>query len=120
VFFVSRAQLVAADRGNEEDVLYDARIGGQVPPAQESCSGTGCQGIPPSPPIFATPASVTFNGIGNFAPPPGATTSKRPAGRCPAGKRRRHGRCVKSKKARRRHGKGARSGKGAQSGRRGR
>jgi hypothetical protein len=120
VFFVSRAQLVAADRGNEEDVLYDARIGGQVPPAQESCSGTGCQGIAPSPPIFATPASVTFNGIGNFAPPSGAATSKRPAGHCPAGKRRRHGRCVKSKKARRRHGKGARSGKSARSGRRGR
>ena len=39
---------------------------GWLPPAQAGCVGHGCQGVPPAPPIFATPASVTFNGVGNF------------------------------------------------------
>jgi hypothetical protein len=44
--------------------------GGFPPPAQVSaCSGSACQGVPPAPPIFATPPSVTYNGVGNFAPP---------------------------------------------------
>jgi hypothetical protein len=68
VFFVSRGDLLPADRG-DDDVLYDARVDGYQPPAPAACSGTGCQGVPPAPPIFATPSSVTFNGIGNFPPP---------------------------------------------------
>jgi len=67
-FFVSRAQLVPADRGNDGDVVYDARVGGMQAQAEAACSGTGCQGVPPTPPIFATPSSVTFNGVGNFPP----------------------------------------------------
>jgi hypothetical protein len=72
VFFVTRAALVPADRGGDDDVLYDARVNGVQPPAKEACEGTACQGVPPAPPIFATPSSVTFNGIGNFPPPPSA------------------------------------------------
>ena len=68
-FFVSRAALVPADRGSEDDEVYDARVDGVQPPAASACEGTGCQGVPPTPPIFATPSSVTFNGIGNFPPP---------------------------------------------------
>ena len=68
-FFITRAALVPADRGGDRDLLYDARVDGYEPPAQATCSGTGCQGVPPPPPIFATPSSVTFNGIGNFPPP---------------------------------------------------
>ena len=34
-----------------------------------ACTGSGCQGVPAAPPIFATPASVTFAGVGNFVPP---------------------------------------------------
>ena len=60
VFFISRADLVAADRG-EADVVYDARVDGLQPPATEACEGTACQGVPPAPPTFATPASVTFS-----------------------------------------------------------
>jgi len=67
-FFVSRAQLTPADRGNDGDVVYDARVDGIQPSAAAACEGTGCQGVPPTPPIFATPSSVTFNGIGNFPP----------------------------------------------------
>ena len=63
-FIVSRAQLVAEDHGSEDYEVYDARVDGGPPPAEASCSGTGCQGVPP--PIFATPSSVTFNGIGNY------------------------------------------------------
>jgi hypothetical protein len=67
VFFTQRASLVptAAD----EDVkLYDARVDGGFPESSLSCTGTGCQGAPPAPPQYATPASQTFNGIGNYPP----------------------------------------------------
>ncbi len=66
VFFVTREQLSSED-GNEEDDLYDARVDGVAPPVPSHCAGTGCQGLPPAPPVFATPASVTFSGVGNFA-----------------------------------------------------
>ncbi len=75
VFFVSRADLVAQDRG-DDDMVYDARVGGVQPPAESECAGTGCQGVPPAPPVFATPSSVTFNGVGNF--PATATTPVTP------------------------------------------
>jgi hypothetical protein len=65
VFFVSRAELTSEDSGGV-DVLYDAREGGVRLPLPPQCSGTGCQGVPGAPPVFATPASVTFEGVGNF------------------------------------------------------
>jgi DNA-binding beta-propeller fold protein YncE len=72
VFFTTVNQLVSQDQDQNID-MYDARVGGGFPPAPSSgCTGTGCQGVPPAPPIFATPSSVTFAGVGNFtaAPPP--------------------------------------------------
>lgn len=74
VFFTTRDELVPEDRDDLVD-LYDARVHGGFPAVSStSCSGTGCQGQPPTPPIFATPPSVTFSGIGNFptasSPPP--------------------------------------------------
>ncbi len=68
VFFVSRAELVAG--GNEAYNLFDARVDGVQPVSPPACTETGCQGLPAGPPVFATPASATFNGAGNFAPPP--------------------------------------------------
>jgi len=68
VFFTTRAQLVPEDQ-NELVDLYDARVEGGFPHLQTACQGTGCQGVPPAPPIFATPSSATFNGTGNFPPP---------------------------------------------------
>jgi hypothetical protein len=66
VFFGTHAQLVPQDTDAGGDV-YDARIdGGFVGLTPSQCTGTGCQGIPSAPPIFATPASVTFEGVGNF------------------------------------------------------
>jgi hypothetical protein len=64
-FIISRAPLVPGSPYDSFD-LYDARAGGVQQPAPPACSGTGCQGVPPAPPIFATPSSVTFNGVGNF------------------------------------------------------
>jgi Tol biopolymer transport system component len=68
VFIVTRAQLTATDQNGNMD-LYDVRAGGVQQPSPSACSGSGCQGVPPAPPIFATPSSVTFNGVGNFSPP---------------------------------------------------
>ena len=100
VFFVSRAQLTPADRGNEGDVVYDARVDGVQPPAVAVCEGTGCQGVPPTPPIFATPSSVTFNGIGNFpvSAPPSKETIKKTV-KCRKGDiKNKRGKCVKRPK----------------------
>lgn len=69
VFITTRAQLLSQDR-DDDDNVYDVRVGGVAAVAPPSCSGSGCQGVSPAPPIFATPSSVTFNGVGNFSPPP--------------------------------------------------
>jgi hypothetical protein len=100
VFFISRAQLTRTDHGNDDSVVYDARVNGYQPPAPPLCLGTGCQGVPPPPPVFATPASVTFNGAGNFPPPPPIEVAKRTV-KCKAGKKLRRGRCVKARTAKR-------------------
>ncbi len=98
VFMITRAQLVAEDRNDLDDV-YDVRVDGVRPAAAPACSGTGCQGVPPAPPIFATPASVTFEGIGDFAAPASAVPKKKTAvkSRCAKPKKLSHGRCVKAK-----------------------
>jgi hypothetical protein len=101
VFFGTHAQLVAQDTDVSGDV-YDARIDGGFGGLTPSlCTGTGCQGVPGAPPVFATPASVTFEGVGNF---PAGSSNKalkpRAMPKCGRGSVRRHGRCVR-KKARR-------------------
>ncbi len=73
VFFTTRTALIPGDESDKFN-LYDARVGGGFPQTSLACTGTGCQGVPPGPPTFATPASVTFDGVGNFPPPAGATT----------------------------------------------
>ncbi len=67
VFFVTRAQLVPQD-SDEDDNLFDARVDGVQPLSPPACTGTGCQGVPSPPPLFATPPSATFSGVGNFPP----------------------------------------------------
>ncbi len=64
-FIVTRAKLVPEDE-NETFDLYDVRVDGVRPVAPPVCTGTGCQGLPAGPPVFATPSSVTFGGVGNF------------------------------------------------------
>ncbi|HEY2140593.1 MAG TPA: NHL repeat-containing protein [Solirubrobacteraceae bacterium] len=64
-FFTSRENLAAQAVG-EKAKLYDARVGGGFPESTTACSGSGCQGVPPAPPVFSTPSSLTFDGAGNF------------------------------------------------------
>jgi hypothetical protein len=76
VFIGTHSQLVPGDADVSGD-LYDARIdGGITSVIAAQCNGTGCQGAPAPPPIFATPSSVTFEGIGNFPPSPPAIKPK--------------------------------------------
>jgi hypothetical protein len=77
VFFVTRAQLAPEDENENYDV-YDARVDGLQRVSPPACSGTGCQGVPASAPTFATPSSVTFEGVGNFAPPVETTAPATP------------------------------------------
>jgi sugar lactone lactonase YvrE len=97
VFLATRAQLVSQDRNGNVD-MYDARVNGGFPQLSLECTGTGCQGLPSAPPIFATPSSVTFNGVGNFEPPPKAVVKpKSKPSKCKRGLVRKGGRCVKRK-----------------------
>jgi hypothetical protein len=72
-FVISKANLTS-DADDELYKLFDARVGGVEPLAPPACTGTGCQGVPGAPPVFATPASVTYAGVGNF-PLPGSVTA---------------------------------------------
>jgi hypothetical protein len=129
VFFTTRGQLTPQDRDGKTD-LYDARVDGGFPTASLACTGTGCQGVPPAPPAFDTPPSVTFNGTGNFPPPPKPkmpSASERRAKqlakalRACRQKRNRHKRKVCESKAKKRYGtpKAAKHGKAGSSMRRG-
>jgi hypothetical protein len=101
VFFTSRGRLTPQVR-NETVALYDARVNGGFPETSLSCTGTGCQGVPPAPPIFATPSSVTFSGVGNFPyQPPVVVTPKSKSSKCRKGFTKKKGRCVKTKTRRR-------------------
>ncbi|HEY3759341.1 MAG TPA: hypothetical protein VGL37_06235 [Solirubrobacteraceae bacterium] len=71
VFIETRSQLTSEDQNENVDV-YDVRANAPLPPVQPQCSGTGCQGVPAPPPVFATPSSVTYSGVGNFPPAPTA------------------------------------------------
>jgi hypothetical protein len=119
VFFVTSAQLAPEDTDQLVD-LYDARVGGGSTVAPSlACTGTGCQGVPSAPPIFATPSSETFAGVGNFA---GGRAPNPPAGVKPKPRKKtvkcskglvkdKKGKCVrkkskKTKKARKASNKG--------------
>ena len=124
---ISRADLTGT-AGYEGFAVYDARVGGLRPVAAPVCTGSGCQGVPPAAPIFATPASVTFAGVGNFpapstvAPPKSKSRSKgrsrsksgkarRLAGALRVcGRRRGRARSVCVARARRRYGPGSGAG----------
>jgi hypothetical protein len=101
VFFSSRAHLVSQEVGDKSEV-YDARVHGGFPEYSLACVQAGCQGVPPSLPIFATPASATFEGVGNFEPQINARPSKgksKPRSRkCTSEHTKRHARCTKAKR----------------------
>lgn len=133
VFFAARAEL-APGAGDQKMQLYDAHECRSSAPCPEAtslaCTGTGCQGVPPAPPLFATPASATFAGAGNFLPPSVTTgkytktaaqvrreTLSRALRACRA-KRSKHRRAVCEAHARRRYGTPSRAKNSNKSGKR--
>jgi hypothetical protein len=77
VFMITRAQLTPEDQYENINV-FDAHVG-TGPTVAPQCTSTGCQGVPGAPPVFATPSSVTFNGVGNFpAPAPTVVVKTKP------------------------------------------
>jgi hypothetical protein len=68
VFLTHRGQLGGVGPLDDKVHLYDVHAGGGFVNISRACTGTGCQGVPPAALSFATPASVTFTGAGNFTP----------------------------------------------------
>jgi hypothetical protein len=88
-FFETSARLVPQDVDSSLDI-YDAHeclgAGAEAcfpppPPSPPACEGDACQ-QPATPPVDATPGSLTFNGAGNVV-------------ECPKGKVKQKGKCVK-------------------------
>ncbi len=78
VFIITRTALGEGPESGV-DKIYDARVNGTRPLVAPACSGTGCQGVPSPPPLFATPPSVTFQGVGNFPSSPAKHVVRRRA-----------------------------------------
>jgi hypothetical protein len=98
VFITHRGQLDGVGPRDDKVHMYDVRVDGGFPDIALACTGTGCQGVPPAPPSFVTPSSVTFSGAGNFPQLVTAKkTAKRRAIKCAKGKKLDRGRCVKKK-----------------------
>lgn len=111
VFIITRAALVGEDQNDLYD-MYDARVGGGPPPTPPECTGSGCQGVPNAPPIFATPSSVTFAGVGDFAAGEATTKAKpKPKNKAKAKKKARHKAKAKHRRKARRRAKARRRGK---------
>ena len=102
VFITTLARLTPQDTDEMQDI-YDARVGGGFQAlASPACSGTSCQGQPAPAPIFATPASATFNGVGNFPPPAVAKSKPKPKpAKCKTGFVKRKAKCVRKPKTKR-------------------
>jgi hypothetical protein len=107
VFFFTDDRLVSSDLDNDAGAdLYTARRAGGIPqppsPSEACFDGSVCRGETTSPPGAPQVGSQSFSGPGN----PAVKTPGR-ARRCPKGKVRRRGRCVKAKKKQARKRKGA-------------
>jgi hypothetical protein len=79
VFFFTRQPLVGQDQ-DENDDLYDARVGGgiaaQNPLPTTSCTGEGCLGPVAPSPAFDAPSSTTVVASGNIVTPQSAPSAK--------------------------------------------
>ena len=105
VFFTSASRLVSEDTDTQQDV-YDARVDGGVAPARSTsgCQGEGCQGSPVAPPVFVSPSSATFAGVGNLIPPASPSKPKAKVKRAAQVREQRLARALKAceKRARKR------------------
>ena len=102
VFFRSNQQLVPQDNQEGQIVIYDARVaGGFVEPSSPPACTTAdaCRTpVAPQPSIYGAPASQTFSGVGNLAPPetkPQVKPKAKPV-KCKKGfVKKKKGKCVK-------------------------
>jgi hypothetical protein len=107
VFFRSNQALVPQDTQEGQVVIYDARVAGGFPaPASPPACTTAdaCRTpVSPQPSIYGAPASQTFSGLGNLAPPeakPKAKPKAKPV-KCKKGFTKKKNKCVKNKKSKR-------------------
>jgi hypothetical protein len=94
VFFSTLASLVPQDYGLVD--VYDARAGGGLPspaPPAPECNGEACQHPGPAPSL-QNPSSLDMQGNGNV---------QEQAKKCPKGKVKRKGHCVKKRQHKKRH-----------------
>ncbi len=114
LFFRSDQSLVRQDDQEGQIVIYDARVAGgfaelSSPPA--CTTADACRAaVPLQPSIYGAPASQTFEGAGNLAPPSAegtitAETTKKAVVRCRKGTVKKKGRCVKAGTRAKRAGK---------------
>jgi hypothetical protein len=95
--------------------LFDARIDGGFPAAPipaGGCNGDACQGPPSVPNLLAAPASETFSGLGNPAPPaPTPAVKAKPKSKpakCRKGYVKKKNKCVKKSKPKKKATKSSR------------
>ncbi len=101
VFFRSDQQLVPQDSQEGMIVIYDARVVGGFPAVASlpACTTADACRTPvsPQPSIYGAPASQTFSGLGNLAPPeakPKAKPKAKPV-KCKKDFVKKKGKCVK-------------------------
>jgi hypothetical protein len=100
MFFATAAQLVP-QATPEFPNIYDARVEGGFPPPRKPVPCLSCQGVGSPPPLFNTPASVTFTGAGN--PPVG---EEKPKPKPKSKPKKRHKKMTKAKRGRSHKGGG--------------
>ncbi len=105
VFFRSNQQLVPQDNQPGQLVTYDARVNGGFaePPSPPPCTTADACRTPvaPQPSVYGAPASQTFSGVGNLAPPPPTVVKKvtKKTVKCKQGLvKNKKGKCVKRPK----------------------
>jgi DNA-binding beta-propeller fold protein YncE len=107
VFFRSNQQLVPQDNQEGQLVTYDARVAGgfPAPASPPPCTTADACRTPvaPQPSIYGAPASQTFSGLGNLAPPPSTVVKKvtKKTVKCKKGFAKKKNKCVKNKKSKR-------------------
>jgi DNA-binding beta-propeller fold protein YncE len=101
VFFRSNQQLVPQDKREGQIVIYDARVAGGFaePSSPPACTTADACRVPvaPLPSVYGAPASQTFSGVGNLAPPSPAKVTKKTV-KCKKGfVKNKKGKCVRKK-----------------------
>jgi DNA-binding beta-propeller fold protein YncE len=101
VFFFSTQALVPQDNQEGMKAIYDARVDGGFPAGASPPACTTADAcrtpVSPQPSIYGAPASQTFSGAGNLAPPaakPKAKPKAKPV-KCRKGFVKKKGKCVK-------------------------